>query len=88
MAIARATLIGFPEAGFDLAEISFPRVDSAGCVLVKTNAYSVPVRAGTPVHAKLYPAHLRSGTTASWWPDMNAATDDDNRSLTSSAYFH
>jgi len=58
MAIERERLIGLPEDGFDLADVSFPRVDSAGCVLVKTNAYSVPVRAGTRVHAKLYPAHL------------------------------
>lgn len=58
MAIERAVLIGCPVDGFDLAELSFPRVDSAGCVLVKTNAYSVPLRAGTRVHAKLYPAHL------------------------------
>lgn len=58
MAIERAVLIGCPADGFDLADLSFPRVDSAGCVLVKTNAYSVPLRAGTRVHAKLYPAHL------------------------------
>lgn len=58
MAIEREHLIDLPENGFDLADISFPRVDSAGCVLVKTNAYSVPVRVGTRVHAKLYPAHL------------------------------
>ena len=33
----------------DLVEISFPTVNSLGCVKVKTNACSVPVRAGTTV---------------------------------------
>lgn len=58
MAIEREMLIGVPPEGFALAELSFPLVDSAGCVLVKTNAYSVPVRPGTRVQAKLYPSHL------------------------------
>lgn len=58
MAVERPILIGFPEEGFDLADLGFPLVDRAGCVLVKTNAYSVPVPAGTRVHTKLYPAHL------------------------------
>ena len=40
---------------FDLAEISFPTVDSSGCVRVRTNAYSVPLRAGRTVQAKVYP---------------------------------
>lgn len=38
---------------FDLVEVSFPTVTSAGCVKVKTNAYSVPAPAGTAVEAKL-----------------------------------
>ena len=33
----------------DLVEISFPTVNSLGGVKVKTNASSVPVRAGTTV---------------------------------------
>jgi transposase len=39
---------------FDLAEISFPTVDSSGCVRVRTNAYSVRLRAGQTVQAKVY----------------------------------
>jgi hypothetical protein len=31
---------------FDLAEVVFPLVDKQGCITVKTNFYSVPVRAG------------------------------------------
>ena len=34
--------------GFDLAEIVFPLVDKQGCITVKTNFYSVPVRAWHP----------------------------------------
>ena len=40
---------------FDLAEISFPRVDSSGCVRVRTNAYSVAMKAGQTVQARIYP---------------------------------
>lgn len=58
LVIERDHLLPLAAEGFDLAEISFPLVDSSGCVIVKTNAYSVPARAGTRVQAKLYPAHL------------------------------
>jgi len=51
-------LLPLPREGFDLAEVSFPRVDGSGCVRVRTNFYSVPVRAGTPVEARVYPAHV------------------------------
>jgi transposase len=44
--------------GFDLAEVTFPLVDKQGCVLVKTNAYSVPLRAGGRVEARVYPLHV------------------------------
>ena len=37
---------------------TFPLVDKQGCVMVKTNAYSVPVRAGTRVEARVYPLHV------------------------------
>jgi transposase len=39
---------------FDLAEISFPTVDSSGCVRVRTNAYSVGMKAGQTVQARIY----------------------------------
>lgn len=40
--------------GFDLAEVSFPKVDGSGCVRVRTNFYSVPLPADTRVQAKAY----------------------------------
>ena len=33
-------------------------VDSQGCVTVKTNFYSVPVRAGTRVEVRIHPRHV------------------------------
>lgn len=53
MLIERAHLLPLAEAGFDLAEVSFPVVTSLSCVKVKTNAYSAPVKAGTVVQVKL-----------------------------------
>jgi hypothetical protein len=58
MAEERDHLLALPEEAFDLAEISFPIVDSGGCVRIKTNTYSTPVGPGTPVQVKVYPAHL------------------------------
>jgi hypothetical protein len=43
---------------FDLADVTFPLVDKQGCVLVKTNAYSVPLCAGSRVEARVYPLHV------------------------------
>lgn len=51
--IERDHLLPLAEAGFDLVEVSFPTVNSLGCVRVKTNAYSVPARAGTTVEVRL-----------------------------------
>lgn len=39
---------------FDLAEISFPIVDSSSCVRVRTNAYSVGAKVGKTVQARIY----------------------------------
>lgn len=44
--------------GFELAEVSFPSVDSGGCVMVRTNRYSTPLLPGAQVEAKLYPAYV------------------------------
>ena len=44
--------------GFDLAEVVFPLVDKQGCVTVKTNFYSVPIRAGSRVEARIRPLHV------------------------------
>src|SRR3954468_6132442 len=58
MAEERGHLLPCAIEGFDLAEVTFPLVDKQGCVLVKTNAYSVPLRAGTRVEARVYPLHV------------------------------
>jgi hypothetical protein len=44
--------------GFNLAEVVFPLVDKQGCVTVKTNYYSVPVRVGARVEARVHPLHV------------------------------
>jgi hypothetical protein len=43
-----------PAENFELAEVSFPKVDQAGCAKVLTNFYSVPLKAGTVVEARAY----------------------------------
>jgi hypothetical protein len=58
MLIERAHLLPLAEDGFDLVEVSFPTVTSLGCVKVKTNAYSVPVKAGRTVEARLSAASV------------------------------
>jgi transposase len=57
----RAHLLPLAAEGFDLAEISLPTVNRLGCVKVKTNAYSVPLPAGTAVEVRL------SSTTVAVW---------------------
>lgn len=53
LAIEREQLLPLAAEGFDLSEVSFPKVDTLGRVRVRTNAYSVPVKAGTTVQVKL-----------------------------------
>jgi transposase len=43
-----------PGENFELAEVSFPKVDQSGCAKVLTNFYSVPLKAGTMVEARAY----------------------------------
>ena len=57
MVAERDHLLGRVPEGFDLADV-FPLVDKQGCAMVKTNAYSVPVRAGSRVEARAYPLHI------------------------------
>ena len=59
----RPQLLPLADEGFDLVEVSFPTVNRVGCVKVKTNAYSVPLPAGTTVEVKL------SATTVAIWHD-------------------
>lgn len=55
MLIERDHLLGLAAEDFDLAETVFPTVSDLGTVKVRTNAYSVPVRPGTSVQAKVTP---------------------------------
>jgi len=56
MIAERAHLLPLAECDFELAEISFPRVDGLGYVRVRTNLYSVPAPAGKTVEVRLYPS--------------------------------
>lgn len=63
MVIEREHLLPLAEEDFDIVEVAFPKVNSLGCVKVRTNAYSVPVRSGAIVQAKITP------TTVEVWHD-------------------
>jgi hypothetical protein len=52
--VERDHLLAVVAEGMDLAQTSFPTVNSLGCVKVLTNAYSVPLKPGTQVQAKVY----------------------------------
>jgi len=52
--IERDHLLPLVKEGVDLAQTSFPVVNSLGCVKALTNSYSVPLQAGTQVQAKIY----------------------------------
>jgi transposase len=54
----RAHLLPLAEQAFELADISFPRVDGLGCVRVRTNLYSAPSPPGKTVEVRLYPSHV------------------------------
>ena len=54
----REHLLPLVAEGFDLAEVSFPKVDGLGRVRVRTNLYSVPLRPGTEVQARVLPIHV------------------------------
>ena len=58
LAEERGHLLSRVTEGFDLAEVVFPLVDKQGCITVKTNFYSVPVRAGARVEARVHPLHV------------------------------
>jgi transposase len=54
----RAHLLPLAEHSFELAEISFPRVDGLGCVRVRTNLYSAPAQPGQTVEVRLSPSYV------------------------------
>ncbi len=58
MRIEREHLLPLAAEGFELAETSFPTVDGKGCVKVRTNWYSTPLRPGTRAQARLLPAYV------------------------------
>lgn len=58
MTTERDHLLPCAVEGFDLADLAFPIVDKQGCVVVRTNHYSVPVRAGSRIEARIYPTHV------------------------------
>jgi hypothetical protein len=53
MLIEQPHLLPLASEPFDLAEISFPTVDGLRCVRVRTNRYSVPLKPGTKVEARV-----------------------------------
>ncbi len=61
MAMERKHLLPLATEGFDLAESGFPVVDGKGCVKVRTNGYSTPLRPGTRPRVKLRPAYVEIG---------------------------
>ena len=54
MLIERERLLALAEEGFSIEESSFPKVDGTGCVKVRTNFYSTPLRPGVTAQAKIY----------------------------------
>ena len=58
MRIEQPHLLALSAEGFPLVEDSFPRIDGKGCVRVRNNFYSAPVKAGTAVRASVLPAYV------------------------------
>ena len=81
MSQERDHLLPMPKAGFDLAEVSFPIVDSGGSLTVRTNRYSTPLRPGMPAQVKLYPAYVEIWHAGQQVGSMNVVTADDDRFL-------
>ena len=61
--VERDHLLPLAPEGMDLAQTTFPAVNSLGCAKVLTNAYSAPLKAGTLVQAKIY------ASTVELWHD-------------------
>jgi hypothetical protein len=54
----RRYLLPLAEEGFELEETLFPVVDGKGCVRVKTNWYSTPLRPGVTAMVRVWPARI------------------------------
>ena len=75
MRIEREHLLPLLSEGFELAETSFPVVDGQGCVKVRTNRYSVPLRAGTKTQARSCCLRTwKCGTSNAAWRGTNAVS--------------
>jgi len=72
MEVERQHLLPLAREGFELAEISFPKVDSKSCVKVRTNWYSTPVKPAYMCKRDCFQPMLRSGRSGSWWRGMSA----------------
>jgi transposase len=73
MRIEREHLLPLASEGFELAETSFPVVDGQGCVKVRTNRYSVPLRAGARRKFDCCQRTWKCGTNRVVWPATSAA---------------
>jgi hypothetical protein len=58
MLVEQSYLRSLPAEMFEISELSFPIVDSKGCVKVRNNWYSVGLRAGLKVKVNIFPAYL------------------------------
>ena len=54
----KSHLLPLAAEGFDLSEVSFAQVDGQGCVKVRTNRYSTPLRVGSRVQVKVRAAQV------------------------------
>ena len=64
----KSHLLPLADEGFDLSEVSFATVDGQGCVKVRTNRYSTPLRVGSRVQVK-----VRAGQVEIWQEGRLAA---------------
>ncbi len=58
LAVERDHLLAKPDEPFDVADELYCRVDGKGCVQVKTNWYSTPLRPGTQARVRVWPNHV------------------------------
>lgn len=63
----RGYLLACAAEDFDLAERVIAVVDKQGCITVKTNLYSVPLRPGSRVEARVGPLHIEIWPGRSRW---------------------
>jgi len=77
--VERQHLLPLASEGMDLAHTSFPTVNGLGCVKVRTNSYSVPLPAGTKVHAKAYASTVELWHEGTVWLAIRVAMGTSSR---------